>query len=208
MATGNPTAEQGLYLSGLQGPGPGVRSREVGCSVALAAGDAALTCAASGTRFGPAREVAEPPSTASGIELEGQRCPPAGAANIRPRRREKLKKRDAGWGWGGKSHSGELSSRPRPGAGRAAPSGVLVTPLSPPMSRRSPQRRMRDAMWGGMWGVKPRSRSSTEKQRARAAHATTMRCFGVVCCARWRRAWRAAATSPHRAAGGRAGLGP
>jgi len=28
----------------LQGPGPGVRSREVGCSVALAAGDAALTC--------------------------------------------------------------------------------------------------------------------------------------------------------------------
>eukprot|EP00964_Phaeocystis_antarctica_P091739 scaffold58886_cov58-Phaeocystis_antarctica.AAC.1 len=28
----------------LQGPGPGVRSREVGRSVALAAGDAALTC--------------------------------------------------------------------------------------------------------------------------------------------------------------------
>eukprot|EP00964_Phaeocystis_antarctica_P147273 scaffold113796_cov72-Phaeocystis_antarctica.AAC.1 len=40
-------------------------------------------------RFGPAREVAEPPSTASGVEIEGQRGPPAGEANCRPRRREK-----------------------------------------------------------------------------------------------------------------------
>ena len=65
----------------LQGPGPGVRSREVGCSVALAAGDAALTCRK--------RHPLRPRPGGDRTAVDGQRRRPRRAA--RPtRRRGKL----------------------------------------------------------------------------------------------------------------------
>ena len=82
--------------------------------------------------------MAEPPSTASGVELEGPRCPPAGATKIGLGRREKsclTRAAAAARRGGGATNPAVSGTTPTHSSGRRRWSAAAATPSSSTASR-------------------------------------------------------------------------